>query len=74
MSDGVISLDRAGRRRRRNCPICGRPSDAARAPFCSRRCAEEDLARWLSGNYRIETNETPETGGPIESDDESETR
>ncbi|HSE78667.1 MAG TPA: DNA gyrase inhibitor YacG [Alphaproteobacteria bacterium] len=64
----MIDLDRTKRRRRRNCPICGRSSDSARAPFCSKRCADEDLRRWLSGAYRIESNQTPESGEPTGSD------
>jgi endogenous inhibitor of DNA gyrase (YacG/DUF329 family) len=40
-------------RRRRRCPICGRPTDPDYRPFCSRRCADVDLARWLSDGYRI---------------------
>lgn len=35
------------------CPICGRPRDAKLRPFCSRRCADIDLARWLKGEYTI---------------------
>lgn len=35
------------------CPICGKPSVEARAPFCSKRCADVDLNRWLSGAYAI---------------------
>lgn len=35
------------------CPICGKPSKAATRPFCSKRCAEIDLHRWLSGGYAI---------------------
>ena len=37
----------------RACPICGRPADAEFRPFCSRRCRELDLGRWLSGRYAI---------------------
>ena len=37
----------------RKCPICGRPTEAAFRPFCSRRCADLDLQRWLSGRYVI---------------------
>jgi uncharacterized protein len=33
------------------CPICGRPRSAQYRPFCSRRCADVDLHRWLSGGY-----------------------
>ena len=35
------------------CPICGKPSQARFAPFCSGRCADIDLGRWLKGGYAI---------------------
>jgi uncharacterized protein len=35
------------------CPVCGRAVDAKYKPFCSRRCADVDLARWLNGSYAI---------------------
>ena len=35
------------------CPICGKPSADATRPFCSRRCADIDLGRWLTGQYRV---------------------
>ena len=35
------------------CPICGKPRVAEYRPFCSRRCADVDLNRWLSGSYAI---------------------
>jgi endogenous inhibitor of DNA gyrase (YacG/DUF329 family) len=44
------------------CPICGRPAHPKRRPFCSGRCAEIDLHRWLGGVYRIE--EEGEDGFP----------
>jgi endogenous inhibitor of DNA gyrase (YacG/DUF329 family) len=44
----------------RRCPICGKPVVARHRPFCSPRCATIDLGRWLSGSYRVETEETPE--------------
>jgi endogenous inhibitor of DNA gyrase (YacG/DUF329 family) len=37
----------------RACPICRKPADAAYSPFCSRRCADVDLQRWLTGAYVI---------------------
>jgi hypothetical protein len=42
------------------CPICDKPSAASHRPFCSGRCADIDLGRWLKGNYRVETNESPD--------------
>jgi uncharacterized protein len=38
---------------RGRCPICGDLSDIAYRPFCSRRCGDVDLSRWLSGAYVI---------------------
>ena len=35
------------------CPICGKPAAECHRPFCSRRCADVDLNRWLSGVYRV---------------------
>jgi endogenous inhibitor of DNA gyrase (YacG/DUF329 family) len=37
----------------RPCPICGKPSTQQFHPFCSARCADIDLNRWLSGSYVI---------------------
>jgi endogenous inhibitor of DNA gyrase (YacG/DUF329 family) len=39
------------------CPVCTRPADPKYRPFCSRRCADVDLGRWLTGGYRVETEE-----------------
>ncbi|SIO54865.1 hypothetical protein SAMN05444722_3424 [Rhodovulum sp. ES.010] len=36
-----------------SCPICKKPADPAYRPFCSRRCADVDLGRWLGGRYAI---------------------
>ena len=36
-----------------NCVICGKPQDQKHKPFCSKRCADVDLNRWLSGGYAI---------------------
>ena len=35
------------------CPVCGAPADAVTRPFCSVRCADVDLIRWLGGRYAI---------------------
>jgi len=35
------------------CPICGKPATAASQPFCSERCRDVDLNRWLSGSYVV---------------------
>lgn len=46
----------------RRCPICGKPATPQHRPFCSTRCAQIDLARWLKGDYRIQTEDAPEEG------------
>lgn len=35
------------------CAICGREQDSKYRPFCSSRCANIDLNRWLGGTYAI---------------------
>jgi endogenous inhibitor of DNA gyrase (YacG/DUF329 family) len=42
------------------CPICGKPADAVLRPFCSKRCADVDLHRWLSGVYVVPVTEDEE--------------
>ena len=37
----------------RPCPICGKPATEASRPFCSERCRDVDLNRWLSNSYAI---------------------
>ena len=46
------------------CPICGKPGADTMRPFCSRRCADVDLARWLGGTYRIPTDVPPDDETP----------
>ncbi|MGN6466749.1 MAG: DNA gyrase inhibitor YacG [Rhizobiaceae bacterium] len=40
-------------RSKRPCPECGKPSAREHYPFCSKRCKDVDLNRWLSGRYVI---------------------
>ncbi len=46
-----------------SCPICSAPSLLKYRPFCSARCAEIDLGRWMKGNYAIPSDE------PVTSED-----
>jgi uncharacterized protein len=49
---------------RHACPICGKPVTETLRPFCSRRCVDVDLNRWLSGVYAV----------PVTEDDEEDER
>jgi endogenous inhibitor of DNA gyrase (YacG/DUF329 family) len=42
------------------CPVCLRPCAPAHRPFCSPRCADVDLGRWLTEQYRVPTDEADE--------------
>lgn len=47
-----------------SCPICEKETDPKFRPFCSKRCADLDLARWLGGRYAIPTDETEDDAQP----------
>jgi endogenous inhibitor of DNA gyrase (YacG/DUF329 family) len=42
------------------CPLCGKPAVEQYKPFCSTRCADVDLHRWLSGVYAVPVEEEGE--------------
>jgi endogenous inhibitor of DNA gyrase (YacG/DUF329 family) len=42
------------------CPICDKPAEPAYRPFCSRRCADIDLGRWLNESYVLPVPEAEE--------------
>ncbi len=52
-----------------SCPICGKPSAQQAKPFCSKRCADVDLNRWLSGVYAVPTTESEDEDGIGAQDD-----
>ncbi|MYZ46808.1 DNA gyrase inhibitor YacG [Propylenella binzhouense] len=47
----------------RSCPICGKRAAKDAYPFCSKRCADLDLGRWLAGRYVIPGREEEEEDG-----------
>lgn len=51
----------------KKCPICGKPPVDKYKPFCSKRCADVDLNRWLTGSYVIPARDDEP---PVENDDE----
>ena len=48
----------------RRCPICGKPTELRFRPFCSKRCADVDLHRWLGGRYAMPAVEDESTAEP----------
>ena len=66
-------MDKAVRSISKRCAICGKPADERFRPFCSKRCADVDLNRWLSGRYVIpgaEAQEDEEARPAMSSKDE----
>jgi hypothetical protein len=61
--------ERAESRRSKSCPICGKPTADKFRPFCSRRCADVDLNRWLSGVYAVPVKEEEDEDGAPKRDD-----
>ncbi len=45
------------------CPMCDKETDAKFRPFCSLRCADLDLGKWLTGSYAIPAADTDEEDG-----------
>ncbi len=54
----------SARQEQGRCPTCDAPTKRRFRPFCSRRCQDVDLGRWLRGSYRVPTEEAPGDGGP----------
>ncbi|MGO1121240.1 DNA gyrase inhibitor YacG [Rhodovibrionaceae bacterium A322] len=52
------------------CPICRKATQKKYSPFCSARCWQVDLGRWLNGSYRVETEERPMEGQSTEPEED----
>lgn len=51
------------------CPICDRATQPDFRPFCSKRCADVDLAKWLNGSYAVpsqDPDDAEELGDALE--------
>jgi endogenous inhibitor of DNA gyrase (YacG/DUF329 family) len=57
--------------RTESCPICGAPAAAEFRPFCTKRCADVDLNRWLSGVYRVPVKDEDDEDGAPKRDENS---
>lgn len=61
-NDNVRSAKTVAVTQERPCPICGKPARHDTRPFCSKRCADVDLHRWLGGVYRVPAEDADESG------------
>jgi len=49
-----------------NCPMCGKDTDPKMRPFCSKRCADLDLGRWLTGQYAVPSEDPDDIEAALE--------
>ena len=59
---GKSSAKGSDKRSVKPCPICGKPATEASRPFCSERCRDVDLNRWLSNSYAIPATKDDDEG------------
>ena len=57
-----------------SCPICKKDTDPKYRPFCSRRCADVDLGRWLTESYAIPAQDGEEETPPELDDEDRQSR
>ena len=62
MSEKSEQADKVVPLKKSKCPTCGKLALDENHPFCSNRCANLDLGRWLDGEYRIPSDEAPGEG------------
>lgn len=53
------------------CPICDKDTTAAYRPFCSKRCADVDLAKWVNGAYAIPSEDPDDVDELVEALEEA---
>ncbi|SMO63083.1 hypothetical protein SAMN06265173_107152 [Thalassovita litoralis] len=54
-----------------SCPICNKPVDQKFRPFCSKRCADVDLAKWLGGDYAVPSRDPEDIEKAIEATEDA---
>lgn len=53
------------------CPICQKPTAPAFRPFCSKRCADVDLGKWLGGDYAVPSRDPEDVEKAIEATEDA---
>ncbi|MEP2943036.1 MAG: DNA gyrase inhibitor YacG [Hyphomicrobiales bacterium] len=54
------------------CPICGDKAIKEDAPFCSQRCRDVDLNRWLNGSYAVPAQDQTTPSDPVNDNEQPE--
>jgi uncharacterized protein len=49
-----------------SCPICGKATHPDVRPFCSKRCVDVDLGRWLTGGYAVPSTDPEDIEAAID--------
>jgi hypothetical protein len=56
------------------CPICAEDTVQAYRPFCSKRCADLDLAKWLNGSYAVPSQREEDADADVEYEETAHSR
>ena len=48
------------------CPVCQSPTKPEWRPFCSKRCADIDLGRWMTGAYAVPSTDPEDADAAVE--------
>ncbi|MDX1742962.1 MAG: DNA gyrase inhibitor YacG [Ruegeria sp.] len=57
-----------------SCPICGSDTETKFRPFCSKRCADIDLAKWLNGSYAVPSQREEDLDADVSQDEPEQQR
>lgn len=56
------------------CPICDNQTDPTYRPFCSKRCADIDLAKWMTGSYAVPSTDPEDIEKALEEAEEKKSK
>ncbi len=56
------------------CPICDNQTDPKYRPFCSKRCADIDLAKWMTGSYAVPSTDPEDIEKALEEAEEKKSK
>ncbi|WP_420584868.1 DNA gyrase inhibitor YacG [Ruegeria sp.] len=57
-----------------SCPICGEGTVTKFRPFCSKRCADIDLAKWLNGSYAVPSQREEDPDADVLDSEQTQSR